>query len=81
MTRRRRSASAIERPYSPASRGRTRADVPEFGRVLGGRDEGIAAGEQGTHRARIVRVLRVGSLQEPKQDAGVNEYEHQSWSA
>jgi hypothetical protein len=66
---------------SPASRGRTRADVPDFGRVLGGRDEGIAATPEGARRTADGPMLQVARLQEPEQDAGVDEYEHQSWSA
>jgi hypothetical protein len=52
-----------------------------FSRVLGGGDEGITAAPEGTHRAADGRVLWVASLHKPKQDAGVDEYEHQSWSA
>jgi hypothetical protein len=36
---------------------------------------------EGTHRTADGRVLRVARLQEPEQDAGVDEYKHQSWSA
>ena len=66
---------------SPAGRHRSRADVPEFGRVLGGHNEGIAAAPQRTHRTADDPVLGIGRLQEPEQDARVDEDEHQSWSA
>ena len=35
----------------------------------------------GTYRTADGRVLRGARLQEPKQGAGVDEYEHQLWSA